>query len=152
MGVEASQCDIAGMRLFEVSSGKSFQLLWRSTYGYNYFTGTKQDHSLLPPANEVCEGYVFTGVCLSTGGCLPRCLWADTPRQTPPGHPPLLPSACWDTPPCTVHAGIRSTSGRYASHWNAFLSFMKSSGSLFVVVHRIPTHTIWRTESFSFTE
>ena len=23
---------------------------------------------LLPPANEVCEGYVFTGVCLSMGG------------------------------------------------------------------------------------
>ena len=23
----------------------------------------------LPPANEVCEGYVFTCVCLSTGGC-----------------------------------------------------------------------------------
>ena len=23
---------------------------------------------LLPPVNEVCEGYVFTGVCLSTGG------------------------------------------------------------------------------------
>ena len=23
---------------------------------------------LLPPANKVCEGYVFTGVCLSTGG------------------------------------------------------------------------------------
>ena len=23
---------------------------------------------LLPPANEVCEGYVFTGVCLSTWG------------------------------------------------------------------------------------
>ena len=23
---------------------------------------------LLPPANEVCEGYVFTGICLSTGG------------------------------------------------------------------------------------
>ena len=23
---------------------------------------------LLPPANEVCEGYVFTGVCLSTPG------------------------------------------------------------------------------------
>ena len=22
----------------------------------------------LPPANKVCEGYVFTGVCLSTGG------------------------------------------------------------------------------------
>ena len=23
--------------------------------------------TFLPPANEVCEGYVFTGVCLSTG-------------------------------------------------------------------------------------
>ena len=22
----------------------------------------------LPPANEVCEAYVFTGICLSTGG------------------------------------------------------------------------------------
>ena len=26
---------------------------------------------LLPPANEVCEGNVFTGVCLSTGGLCP---------------------------------------------------------------------------------
>ena len=25
-------------------------------------------YALLPPANEVCEGYVFTGVCLSTWG------------------------------------------------------------------------------------
>ena len=27
----------------------------------------------LPPANEVCEGYVFTGVCLSTGGGVCGC-------------------------------------------------------------------------------
>ena len=40
--------------------------------------------------------------------------------DNPPGRHPL-PSACWDTPPCAVHAGIRSTSGLYASHWNAFL-------------------------------
>ena len=26
----------------------------------------------LPPANEVCEGYVFTGVCPSTGGSMSR--------------------------------------------------------------------------------
>ena len=73
-------------------------------------------------ANEVCEGYVFTGVCLSTGGSAPLHAgihtpradipgqtppWADTPPgQTPPGQ----------TPPCAVHAGIRSTSGRYPSH------------------------------------
>ena len=47
----------------------------------------------LAPANEVCEGYVFTGVCLSTGGGLT------------------------DTPPL----GRRSTSQRYASYWNAIL-------------------------------
>ena len=29
--------------------------------------------SFLPPANEVCEGYVFTGVCLSTGGSMCGC-------------------------------------------------------------------------------
>ena len=29
--------------------------------------------SCLPPANEVCEGYVFTGVCLSTGGACVAC-------------------------------------------------------------------------------
>ena len=51
---------------------------------------------LLPPANEVCEGYVFTGVCLSTGRGVSAPLHAgihtpradtpqaDTPRQTPP--------------------------------------------------------------------
>ena len=45
-----------------------------------------------PPANEVCEGYVFTGVCLSTGGCLPP--QADTPQVDNP-HPPgqTLPQA-----------------------------------------------------------
>ena len=75
---------------------------------------------LITAANEVCEDYVFTGVCLSTGGgsfCplhagihpprtrgrhpqadspLGRC-----PQQTPPGETPpradtTLHSACWD--------------------------------------------------------
>ena len=37
-----------------------------------------------------CEGYVFTGVCLSMGGCLPQCMVGYTP---PPGsrHPPRWP-------------------------------------------------------------
>ena len=39
--------------------------------------------------------------------------WADSPRPVHAGI--LTPS------PCAVHAGIQSTSGRYASHWNAFL-------------------------------
>ena len=99
---------------------------------------------LLPPANEVCEGYVFTGVCLSTGG---GSTWVGPPNQVYPlgrytprdqvhpldrytldhVHPPwdqvhpqdqVHPpgsSACWE---------IRATSGRYASYWNAYLFFL----------------------------
>ena len=49
---------------------------------------------------------MFSQVCLSGGGVCPVAC-----RDTPPGQ----------TPPCAVHAGIQSTSGQYASHWNAFL-------------------------------
>ena len=65
----------------------------------------------LPPANEVCEGYVFTGVCLSTGGhawqgsCVAggmhgrwACMVGDV-RDRRDGH----------------------CSNQYASYWNAFL-------------------------------
>ena len=43
-------------------------------------------HSWLQPANEVCEGYVFTGVCLSTGGSASLHAWIrplgrHTPKQ-----------------------------------------------------------------------
>ena len=45
---------------------------------------------LLPPTNEVCEGYVFTGVRLSTP----------------------LPSACWDThPPAQCMLGYGKQAG-----------------------------------------
>ena len=39
---------------------------------------------VLPPANEVCEGYVFTRVCLSTGrgGGIPACLAGFQPTPT----------------------------------------------------------------------
>ena len=36
---------------------------------------------LLPPANVVCEGYVFTSVCLSTGSGIPACLVGHMTRQ-----------------------------------------------------------------------
>ena len=32
-----------------------------------------------PPANEVCEGYVFTRVCLSTWGGIPACIAGGIP-------------------------------------------------------------------------
>ena len=58
----------------------------------------------LPPANKVCEGYVFTGVCLSGGGGL-----------SPEG----------------LCRGGESLSGRqrpppYASYWNAFWFSIRS--------------------------
>ena len=44
--------------------------------------GVPCDHLLLPPANIVCKGYVFTGVCLSTGGVgIPACLAGHMTRQ-----------------------------------------------------------------------
>ena len=74
------------------------------------------------------------------GGCLPQCMLGYTPRQKPPwtdppGQTHPLPSTCWDTLPCPVHAGIHpppSTCwdrhgyccGRYASYWNAFFSYL----------------------------
>ena len=123
---------------------------------------------ILPFANEVCEGSVFTRVCLSTGGG-GVSTWAGTPQAgTPPGryttqvgtppwagtpgqvHPhwagtpkvgtpsgrytPCPPPPLWagtpprrytprqvHTPGSSVCWEIRSTSGRYASYWNAFL-------------------------------
>ena len=71
---------------------------------------------LSPPANEVCEGYVFTCVCHSVHGgggvCLNAC-WdppsgADTPpRSRPPAEqtPPEQTPAGNRHPLCAVHAG-----------------------------------------------
>ena len=58
---------------------------------------------LLLPANEVCEGYVFTPVILLTGGCASvHAGIADPPsQQTPEDQNP--PSPSWEqTPPGPV--------------------------------------------------
>ena len=49
-------------------------------------------------------------------GCLPHCILGYTP-------PPPGPEAdtTWGRHPPIMHVRIRSTSGRYASHWNTFL-------------------------------
>ena len=100
----------------------------------------------LPPATKLQQGNVFTPVCHSVhkggvcfwsrvGGCLPPA-GQTPPRQTPPaqcmlgctspaqcmlGYTPCPVHARIYTPCCPVHTGIWSTSGRYASNWNAFL-------------------------------
>ena len=67
-----------------------------------------------------------------------------TPQdQTPPGpgwYPP------WDRtslpPPGTADSGIRSTIGRYASYWNAFLFvkrfYIEEAQSTFYIIHCFP--------------
>ena len=95
--------------------------------------------SLLPLSTKLQQGNVFTPVCLSfcsqgVGGvCHPpsrhppgrhplgRLPWADPLGR----HPPAQCMLGYTHPPWAVHAGIRSTSGRYASHWNAFLFIFK---------------------------
>ena len=87
------------------------------------------------------QGNIFTPVCHSVHrGGLPQCMLGYTPpEQTPPQtrppgsrHPPGSRPPWADTPPPRsrhpspreADSSIRSTSGRYASYWNAFLSFL----------------------------
>ena len=100
------------------------------------------DIRFLPPANLVCEGYVFTGVCLSTGG---EGGWRTPPWMENPTPPDGEPSPGWRTPPWMENPPDGepptpprwrpprmetpldgeppplSMCGRYASYWNAFL-------------------------------
>ena len=98
--------------------GCSFLAVLEGRKGYKLLTKNCY-YQLLPPSNEVWEGYVFTGVYLSTGRGVSAPLHAgihiiQDQRQTPPWDqtpPEQTPLA--DTP--------RATSGRYASYWNAYL-------------------------------
>ena len=112
--------------------GWSTQHIWWASGWYAFCWNAL----LLPPANEVWGKVIFLhlSVILFTGGVLPQCMLVyPTPSSRPPPHPwsrhPLrsrhipradtlpragipLCSACWE---------IQSTSGRYASYWNAIL-------------------------------
>ena len=62
---------------------------------------------LIPPANEVCEGYVFTPICQSF------CSQGGVPGQVPPGQvqPPMA-----GTPPIAgTQSGRYNPPGRYTS-------------------------------------
>ena len=66
----------------------------------------------LPPANEVCEGYVLTTVCqsfCSRGG--------GVPGQVPPPQVHTPPGRYTPRPQWMLGYGQQA----YASHWNAFL-------------------------------
>ena len=105
---------------------------------------------LLPAATKLGQGNIFTGDCLSTGGrgvCLSAC-WDIPPREqtisppdqtpreqthtpweqtTPPDQTPQSKHPQEQTPPeqtpppREADFSIWSSSGQYASYWNAFL-------------------------------
>ena len=115
---------------------------------WHYHDGSFQ---FLPPANVVCEGYVFTGVCDSVnrggGPCVVFILgghvWFYSGRGGVHGFIRGGPAWFYSGGACMVLSGghawfypgggvhgfssfsgyneIRSMSGRYASYWNAFL-------------------------------
>ena len=62
-----TQAEPPGKRHHPLGPGTPLCSAWeiRSTSGQS---ASYWNAILLPPANEVCEGYVFTGVCLSTLG------------------------------------------------------------------------------------
>ena len=79
----------------------------------------------LPPANKVCEGYIFTDLCLSTGEgvSVQEDLWSG---GLCPGC--LCPGVSLSRAEVSVHRGFLSQRppdilmcGQYVSYWNAFL-------------------------------
>ena len=119
--------------------------IFRPSFGKNSPNAKdfKQRMALLPPANKVCEDYVFTGVCLSTGGCAwwqgdmhgggGACVVAGGAWWQGEGACVVAGGHAWWWGACVVTGGhawwwgcmgydeIRSMSGQYASYWNAFL-------------------------------
>ena len=86
---------------------------------------------LVTGRNEVVAKVIFLQVSVCPqggGGCLPQCmLGCHTPpprMEEPPQmeEPPRMENPPgWRNPPGKADSSIRSTSGRYASYWNAFL-------------------------------
>ena len=87
--------------------------------------------------NEVVAKVMFLHVCviLFTGGSPGRENPPRAGRTPPPGreNPPGADTPPGADPPRAAHSSIRSTSGRYASYWNAFLFTMFFIMSLITV-------------------
>ena len=102
----------------------------------------------LPSANEVCEGYVFTGVCLSTGGgveaqaqgglprgCVQAQAWEGVQTQAQGG---VYPSMHWGKHPpqqtATAADGMHPT----GMHSCYFLNLLHAESS-----NAWHNHSIW---------
>ena len=97
--------------------------------------------------------FLHMSVCPQGGGVCPIACWDTHPRgrhplgrpplgRHPPGQTPPGQTPPGQTPPCVVHAEIWSTSGWYASYWNAIL---------FINIFRSVVHFIGSTEPLLFS-
>ena len=102
------------------------------TWQQYIFTGRGQGNIFTPVRHSFC----------SQGGCLPQCMLGYPPKADPPRtrHPPPGTRLPWsrqpldqtppsgpDPPPREADSSIRSTSGRYASYWNAFVLLLANT-------------------------
>ena len=78
--------------------------------------------NLVTGCNEVVAKVMFLQVCVCPqGGRVSASVHTGMPCPPPPDQADPPPRDQADTPPREADSSIRSTSGRYASYWNAFL-------------------------------
>ena len=113
--------------------------------------------------NEVVAKVMFLQVCVcpQDQADLPPRTRQPPPHQaaTPPprpGRPPpgpgIHPPGPGRLPPREADCSIRSTSGRYASYWNAFLLLLNSKGNCWhfiVSLFRVPSYECTKCSSKS---
>ena len=94
---------------------------------------------LLPPANDVCEGYVFTGVCLSTtGGACVVALGGHAWLLRGGGHAWLLWGCAWFLLrghawffPGGVHGFFWGVGGMHGFFWGGVHGFSRGVRDFF---------------------
>ena len=99
----------------------------------------------LPPANKVCDGYVFTGVCLSTGVSAPMHAGIHTPGRHPQAdtHLPRVDTLPWvDTPSAQCMLGYGQQAG--GTHPTGMHSCFFCSSPVILISHRKDTIQIAR--------
>ena len=106
------------------SPGKSWILHWSEYFKVLYH---------YRPQRSCGQGNIFTPVCHSVhrGGVLPQCMLGYQPPLSGSRHPPRTRH---HPPGGEADSSIQSTSGRYASYWNAFLFINRFSSLSFQAV------------------
>ena len=131
MLVERRQTDIVQRHVAQGTNHLGFLVVYTSR---GSLKAIKCNIIITARKRSLGQGNIFTGVCPPGGGV---CLWVQ--GCTPPGHTHSLDIP----PPCPP----RSTSGWYASYWNAFL-FRKIHFIYYFlirshIVNFMPTYHSW---------